>query len=79
MAFTFPRDQGNAPALRAGDDVGDTGIPRSGGAPSFVEAVIRAAQRLGVGDRGLSTSGRFHQLHQPEPRVATFRADRFLN
>ncbi len=34
---------------RTGDDVGDTGIPRSGGTPSFVEAESRAAQWPGIG------------------------------
>ena len=35
------------PPLSHGRDVGDTGRPRSGGAPSFVEADVRAAQRRG--------------------------------
>jgi hypothetical protein len=37
-----------SPLPRTGDDVGDTGRPRSGGGPSFVEADIRVAQRLGA-------------------------------
>src|SRR5687768_12401238 len=37
-----------SPPPRTGDDVGDTGRPRSGGASSFVEADSCAAQRLGV-------------------------------
>src|SRR6187431_2754413 len=47
-----------SPLPRKGDAVGDTGIRRSRGAPSFVEADIRAAQR--VGGRGLLAWMRAH-------------------